>query len=54
LASYKSTGKNSNADEANEDAGLTALLAEAAHCMNNADEVLADAGISVGADLAVA
>ena len=46
--------QNSNANANEEDAGLTALLAEAAHCMNHADEVLAEAGVEVNADLAVA
>lgn len=46
--------QNSNANEANEsDAGLDALLAEAANCMNNADEVLAQHGY-VEADALVA
>lgn len=49
----KTSRQNSNADEANETEGLDALLAEAANCMNNADEVLAQHGY-VEADLAVA
>jgi|LakWasMeta4_LOW4_FD_contig_21_1777551_length_273_multi_2_in_0_out_0_1 hypothetical protein len=47
--------KNSNATEANEsDAGLDALLAEAANCMNSADEVLAQHGYVEVDALAVA
>lgn len=43
---------NANANET--DAGLEALLAEAANCMNNADEVLANTGYVEVDALAVA